>query len=523
MDSQSSHQNITFLFTDVEGNTGLWSKFPEKMAAVLRRHDELIETIAERHDGQVVRPRGEGDSRFIVFTYPLNALNAVVAAGEIQKALYDEPWPIPVPLRVRIALHTGDATQIDKDYYGPDVNRCAGIRAVACGGQTLLSAKTAQFVQVNLPPNLQLRNLHYHYLKGESQPQQIFQLVIPGIPNEFLPLKKQPLPDLVKKHQSAEQRKRQALIENVQHGWIDGVLNRSLQQSIMLNLRITLAPDATSPSTPAEHRLVADAHSPAYLTQTAITEIYEQADHQLLILGAPGSGKTTVLMLLTSMLLGEAERNDAAPIPIILNLSSWAAKRNHLALWLVEELERQFRVPKAIGRVWVQNQQVIPLLDGLDEVAFAHRADCVAAINAYQRMHSTNGLVVCCRSGEYAALQTPLTLGAIEVEPLTFAEIENYFKQLGARFGELVKRLQQDSALRELITSPLLVSILTVVQADLPQAVSDMTIDAYRAMLFKTYIEHALRPTARRRPSTEDEPFASRHQGHTRWRKCNSG
>ena len=186
MDSQSNHHNITFLFTDIEGNTGLWSRFPEKMAAVLRRHDELIETIVEQHDGQVVRPRGEGDSRFIVFTYPLNALNAVVAAGEIQKALAAEPWPIPLPLRVRMALHTGDATQIDKDYYGADVNRCAGIRTLAYGGQTLLSAQTATLAQAALPPDLQLRDLQYHYLKGEAQPQQIFQLVVAGIPNEFL-------------------------------------------------------------------------------------------------------------------------------------------------------------------------------------------------------------------------------------------------------------------------------------------------------------------------------------------------
>ena len=492
--------DITFLFTDIEGNTGLWNKFPEKMAAVLMRHDELIETLVAKQGGDVVRPRGEGDSRFIVFKNPQNAVHAVLAAAEIQQALHDEPWPIPTPLRVRIALHTGDAAQIDQDYYGADVNRCAGLRTLTYGGQTLLSAKTAQLARTSLPPTLQLRDLHYHYLKGDAQPEQVFQLVVAGMPNEFLPLKKQPLPSSVKKQQSAEQRKRQALIENVQHDWIDGVLNRSLQQAMMLNLGIKLLPDASKPAAQDQSQL--------YATQTAMTEIYKRFDNQLLILGAPGSGKTTALLILTSLLLGEAEGNQDAPIPVIFNLSSWASKRPRLEVWLVEELERQLRVPKAIGRAWVQKQQIIPLLDGLDEVTSAQRDACVLAINEYQKTHQPKALVVCCRSGEYAALAAQLTLkGAIEVQPLTFSEVEAYFKGLGTRFNDLVARLQQDSTLRELITSPLLVSVVTVVHEDLPKTGAEMSSDAYRAMLFKTYVEHTLTPSGRHQPPAQDEPF----------------
>ena len=58
---------VTFLFTDVEGSTGLWERHPEQMRAALAEHDALIEFLAERHGGMVVRPRGEGDSRFCVF------------------------------------------------------------------------------------------------------------------------------------------------------------------------------------------------------------------------------------------------------------------------------------------------------------------------------------------------------------------------------------------------------------------------------------------------------------------------
>ena len=58
---------VTFLFTDIEGSTTLWEQQPAAMRAALVRHDALVEAIVGAHDGAVVRPRGEGDSRFAVF------------------------------------------------------------------------------------------------------------------------------------------------------------------------------------------------------------------------------------------------------------------------------------------------------------------------------------------------------------------------------------------------------------------------------------------------------------------------
>src|ERR687888_2243840 len=122
---------VTFLFTDVEGSTKLWERHPEPMRTALARHDQLIESLVDQHQGVVVRPRGEGDSRFAVFP---RASDAVAAAAAIQRALHEEPWPAEAPLRVRMAVHTGEADLRDGDYYGSAVNRCARLRAVACGG-----------------------------------------------------------------------------------------------------------------------------------------------------------------------------------------------------------------------------------------------------------------------------------------------------------------------------------------------------------------------------------------------------
>src|SRR5947208_10040306 len=111
---------VTFLFTDVEGSTKLWERHPDQMRAALARHDALVELLTEQHGGVVVRPRGEGDSRFCVFA---RATDAVASAAAIQRALVEVAWPTPEPLKVRMALHTGEADLRQGDYYGSAVNR----------------------------------------------------------------------------------------------------------------------------------------------------------------------------------------------------------------------------------------------------------------------------------------------------------------------------------------------------------------------------------------------------------------
>jgi class 3 adenylate cyclase len=175
---------LTFLFTDIEGSTRLWEQHPDQARPALARHDRLIEQLVSEHQGYVVRPRGEGDSRFAVFA---EAASAVTAACAIQRTFLLEPWPTPQPLAVRIALHTGTADE--GDYYGSDVNRCARLRAVAHGGQTLLSGHTAELARAELPEGVALRGLGQHRLKDLGQPERIYQLLHPDLPAEFPPLR----------------------------------------------------------------------------------------------------------------------------------------------------------------------------------------------------------------------------------------------------------------------------------------------------------------------------------------------
>ena len=58
---------VTFLMTDVEGSTKLWERNPEKMRAVMSRHDAIAADIIALHKGILIKSRGEGDSLFAVF------------------------------------------------------------------------------------------------------------------------------------------------------------------------------------------------------------------------------------------------------------------------------------------------------------------------------------------------------------------------------------------------------------------------------------------------------------------------
>lgn len=144
---------VTFLMTDVDGSTRLWEEDPVSTAAAMREHDALVRQIVRDKGGILIKWRGEGDSTFSVFT---SAGDAVATAGAIQDAIERRDWATPRPLSVRAALHTGEAELRERDYFGQTVNRCARLRAIARGGQTLVSAATRELARDRLAESLWL-------------------------------------------------------------------------------------------------------------------------------------------------------------------------------------------------------------------------------------------------------------------------------------------------------------------------------------------------------------------------------
>jgi predicted ATPase/class 3 adenylate cyclase len=175
---------VTFLFTDIEGSTRLLQQLEEKYAILLVDHERILREACEAHHGKVVDIHG--DSFFVVFTRALDAIHAVVQS---QHALMDHGWPDGVTVRVRMGLHTGEPQISALGYMGIDVHRAARIMAVAHGGQALISQTTCDLVGGELPKDVTLQDLGEHRLKDLRQPKHLYQLVIPGVPSDFPPLK----------------------------------------------------------------------------------------------------------------------------------------------------------------------------------------------------------------------------------------------------------------------------------------------------------------------------------------------
>ena len=178
---------ITFLLTDVAGSTPLWEKDEAAMATAMARHNDLLRRAIVRHQGVHPLEQGEGDSMVAVFARPHDAIGAALAA---QRSLRAERWPDGMALTVRMALHTGEARPgaDGRTYQGTVIIRCARLRALAHGGQVLLSSTTAALAADSLPPGATLRELGVHALKGLRRPELVWQLTHSSLPNEFSPL-----------------------------------------------------------------------------------------------------------------------------------------------------------------------------------------------------------------------------------------------------------------------------------------------------------------------------------------------
>jgi DNA polymerase III delta prime subunit len=258
------------------------------------------------------------------------------------------------------------------------------------------------------------------------------------------------------------QRDRNAMLKRVRTAWIEGVLEQSLASTIWIELGLDRRPYAVR--TPA-NTLISPFNGQGSVLPSGmpISEIFDELGQALMILGPPGSGKTTLLLTLARDLLDRAERDSSHPIPVVFNLSSWAAGSHSLADWLVEELAGTYDVPRRLGQAWIEREQVMPLLDGLDEVAAEHRKACVEAINAFREQHGLVPMVVCSRTAEFAALAVKLRLlGAVEIQPLTRSQVNAYLTQAGKSLAGVRAALRQDPTLWEFLSSPLELSVMAL-------------------------------------------------------------
>ncbi|NER83320.1 MAG: hypothetical protein F6K42_27965 [Leptolyngbya sp. SIO1D8] len=233
--------------------------------------------------------------------------------------------------------------------------------------------------------------------------------------------------------------------------------------------RLMNAPEASETLEPAQRLLT----------------VLERSDVQgkLLILGEPGSGKTTELVTLAYDLLAQVEQDEREPIPIIFELSAWRAD-TAIAQWLIEQIEAIYKVPQEISQQWFKDEWVIPLLDGLDELGLENQRKCVVAINQFLDGQAYPYSVVCCRREEYVQGQVDLheLNGALYIQPLTPEQMQDYLRDLN-RFS-LWENIESSPELLDLSRQPLFLTMLVVAYQGRPIR--------NEAELFNAYVEKQL-------------------------------
>lgn len=274
------------------------------------------------------------------------------------------------------------------------------------------------------------------------------------------------------------------------------LLKHSLQDVVKLELELAHLPDAVQN---AKNLLLhMNDQTPQLLpTETSLLQVYDESEYELLILGAPGSGKSMLLLELAKHLVERAQEEETHPLPFIFPLSSWAQTRPPLDEWLITQLVQIYDLPRPLARRWVRKEQIIlPLLDGLDEMETAARPACIAAINAYHRTYLAP-LAVCSRHTEYeeATRSERLHLqNALLVQPLTQEQVQDYLVSIGAQATELRVALLHDVDLQELATTPLMLHVLTLAYRGTPlyEVASLETLLAKQRQIFASYVRRML-------------------------------
>jgi DNA polymerase III delta prime subunit len=235
----------------------------------------------------------------------------------------------------------------------------------------------------------------------------------------------------------------------------------------LLNLGKALEPDQVR--SPWTMEMSVQARPPKMLPpEMTIAQVFELPDveHKLLILGEPGSGKTTTLLELTQTLVTQALGDPSAPMPVLVNLSSWRDPQQPIFDWLVNELKVKYGLHPVLGRQFLGQKSLLPFLDGLDEVATSRQEACALGLNAWLTGNIEQqpvGVVICCRRKEYEEIvrKRLFLCNSVELQPLTDEQMEVYLKQF--RLGSVWESVQASPQLRDLLRKPLFLAIFGLV------------------------------------------------------------
>jgi hypothetical protein len=237
------------------------------------------------------------------------------------------------------------------------------------------------------------------------------------------------------------------------------------------------------------------------LVPQSLEAIYSQIeiDGKLLIVGNPGSGKSTELLKFATLMLDRGNAEITAPIPVLLDLSAWDDEAPSLEHWIARRLKRLYNIDNTIALEWLRDERLILLLDGLNEVGLDRQERCIDAINKFLQTTSYPHCVVCCRLEEYELGRCQLTQlnGAIYLQALSDHQIQRYLEMADRTLRW--ETLQSEPTLRELVRSPLILMMMVIVYQGRQIHTATELLSLYIDQCF----ERSLKPTAWKPPSRE--------------------
>ncbi|VXD11614.1 conserved hypothetical protein [Planktothrix serta PCC 8927] len=250
---------------------------------------------------------------------------------------------------------------------------------------------------------------------------------------------------------------------------------------------------------------------------TGIIQVFDRLNGRLLILGSPGSGKTTTLVGLAKVLVGRARTDAEEPLPVLLNLLTWKNQNQGIIDWIIEQLQIKYGIAVSVSQDWIQQLQILPLLDGLDELPLNKQVQCVQQINQLLNGDiSPLHLVICANVISYQKLPERLDLnGAIFLRPLTSQQIQDYL--INSRSRELWQNIETDEPLLKLAKVPLYLTMMTLAYEEI-LIMSWKHLNSFeeqRQYLFNAYIRRQLNQDIH--PSEYPQGKAPKIESFRRW------